>query len=103
MRFLQWLGYCPLFPVKMGDSGPHLAVAFAAIGLLIGLVRASEWKLRADFLSISMLLLLAALLVSSALSGLYSGAAVGTGSIVRVLLFGIAIYCFFYIRNGPVW
>ena len=41
------------------------------------------------------------LLCSSALAVFYSGLDVAAGSLVRVLLFGISVYIFFYSAHGP--
>lgn len=94
-----WL--LPPLPVALGNSGPHIAVLIVAVGLLIGILRLTEWRIRNDSLSIAILTLFAVLLGSISLALIYSGLEVGTGSFVRVLLFAISVYIFFYVRSGP--
>ncbi len=91
----------PPLPIRLGDSGPHIALLFAAAGLWIGLLRFGEWRFRVDFLSIALLALGAILFASVSMAAIYSGVPVAAGSFVRVLLFGIAVYTFLYVRDGP--
>ena len=91
----------PPFPVALGNSGPHIATVFALAGLCVGLVRANEWRVRMDWLAASVLSLLAVLLASVGIAAVNSGIAIAAGSLARVLLFGIGVYVFFYIRDGP--
>ncbi len=94
-----WL--LPPLPVALGNSGPHIAALIAAIGLFIGILRLPEWRIRLDSVSAAILVLFAVLLGSVSLALIYSGPEVAVGSFVRVLLFGISAYLFFYIRSGP--
>jgi O-antigen ligase len=91
----------PPLPIALGQSGPHIALLFAAAGLLIGLLRLPEWRFQADGLTVSLLALFAVLLVSLSWALVYSGLAIAAASFARVLLFGISIYVFLYVRNGP--
>jgi O-antigen ligase len=91
----------PPLPIALGDSGPHIALLVAAAGIFIGLLRLSEWRFRADGLSICILALWSVLALSVSLAAIYSGAAIAAGSLARVLLFGISIYVFLYVRDGP--
>ena len=91
----------PPLPFAIGNSGPQPALVVAAAGVLIGFLRIDEWRIRQDTLAVSMLLLLALLCVSVAFALVYSGLAVGTGSLVRVLLLGIAVYIYLYASWGP--
>jgi O-antigen ligase len=91
----------PPLPIALGDSGPHPAILFAAVGLFAGLLRIREWRFRADPLVISLLLLFAVMLASVATAGLYSDLAIAGASLVRVLLFGICVFVFLYVRDGP--
>jgi O-antigen ligase len=91
----------PPLPIALGDSGPHVAVLAAAAGLLAGLLQLSEWKFRADPVAISLLALLAILMASISMAAIYSGVAIAAGSLARVLLFGISVYVFLYVRDGP--
>lgn len=91
----------PPLPVALGDSGPNVALVFAAAGLFIGILRLSEWRLRADGLSLSLLGLLCVFAASVSLAAIYSGATIAAGSLARVMLFGISVYVFLYTRDGP--
>lgn len=104
----RWLGVffaaallLPPLPVAVGDSGPHIAVAIAAAGLLAGVLRLSEWRIRFDLVSASLALCFLVLLASSVVAVFYSGPWIAAGSLVRVLLFGISVYVFFYTAHGP--
>ncbi len=91
----------PPLPIKLGDSGPHIALLFAAAGLLIGLLRLSEWRFQIDALSGTILALLAIVLASIAMALLYSGLSIAAASLARVFLLGISAYVFLYVRDGP--
>src|SRR5215471_7558276 len=41
----------PPLPIQLGDSGPHIALLFAASGLLVGFLRLSEWRSQIDWLA----------------------------------------------------
>jgi O-antigen ligase len=99
-----WFGAAlllPPLPIELGDSGPHVAMIFALAGLWIGLLRAGEWRLRMDALATALSCFLLALAASVAIAAIYSGIIIAAGSLARVLLFGIAIYVFFFLRDGP--
>ncbi len=91
----------PPLPFRLGDSGPHPALAFAALGLFAGILRLSEWRFRLDALQAWMGLYFLVLLAGVPLALVYSGLAIAAGTLARVLLFGIAVYVFFYVRAGP--
>jgi O-antigen ligase len=91
----------PPLPFALGNSGPHVAVALAALGLLCGALRLPEWRLKRDLLPFAMAVFFLVLLASSALAVFYSGQNVAAGSLARVLLFGIPLYVFFYSAYGP--
>jgi O-antigen ligase len=91
----------PPLPLGLGDSGPHPALVFVALGLLAGLFRLREWHAAPAALNRAFGLFLSILLGSAAEAMLYSGARVGLGSLMRVLLFGISVYVFFYTAYGP--
>src|SRR5690242_13801417 len=59
-RWLAAFFYCalllPPLPIALGDSGPHICLAFAAIGLLAGVLRTPDWQIRRDFLPAAMVL-----------------------------------------------
>jgi O-antigen ligase len=91
----------PPLPFALGNSGPHVGVALAGLGLISGAVRLREWRLKRDLLSFALALFFLLLLCSSALAVFYSGLDVAAGSLMRVLLFGIPVYVFFYRAHGP--
>jgi O-antigen ligase len=91
----------PPLPFAFGDSGPHVAVILAGLGLICGTLRLSEWRLKRDLLAFAMAVFFLVLLASSALAVFYSGLHVAAGSLARVLLFGIPLYVFFYTAYGP--
>ncbi|HLK17986.1 MAG TPA: O-antigen ligase family protein [Bryobacteraceae bacterium] len=91
----------PPLPIALGDSGPHVALLFAAAGLWIGLLRFSEWRFRIDSVSAALLSLLGIFLASVAAAAIYSGPNVAAASLARVVLFGISVYTFVYVRDGP--
>jgi O-antigen ligase len=91
----------PPLPIPIGDSGPHPSLIFAALGLFAGALWAAEWRFEVKSLHLAFIALFAALLVSVAPAAIYSGAVAAAGSAVRVLLFGISVYVFFYTACGP--
>lgn len=91
----------PPLPFALGNSGPHPALIFAAFGLLAGAIRVREWLLPRDLLTFAVSVFFLVLLCSSAVSIFYSEPTVAAGSLARVLLFGIAVYVFFYSARGP--
>src|SRR5579863_3250951 len=91
----------PPLPIHLGDSGPHVAIAAAGAGLFIGLLRLAEWRFQADALALSLIALWAVFAGSIAMAALYSGLAIAAASLSRVMLFGISIYVFLYVRDGP--
>jgi O-antigen ligase len=91
----------PPLPIKLGDSGPHIALLFAAAGLWIGVLRLPEWRFQADALTTSLLILGGIMLSSVGMALLYSGGIIAAGSFARVLLFGISVFIFLYVRHGP--
>ncbi len=104
----RWFaGFCaaslllPRLPIAIGNSSPHAAILFGGLGLWCGLARLSEWRFRVERLSVAMLLFPSVLLVSIPFAAVYSGAEVAAGSLVRVGLFGVAIFTFFFFADGP--
>jgi O-Antigen ligase len=91
----------PPLPVELGNSGPHVAIVFALAGLWIGLLYIVDWRLRMDALACALSGFLFVLAGSVAVAAVESGLAIAAGSLARVLLFGIAIYGFFFVRDGP--
>jgi O-antigen ligase len=91
----------PPLPIHLGDSGPHIALLFAVAGMFIGLLRLSEWRFEIDALAVSMLALIAIAMASLSLALIYSGFLIAAASFARVVLLGISVYVFLYVRNGP--
>jgi O-antigen ligase len=91
----------PPLPLGLGNSGPHPSLIFVALGLLAGLFSLGEWRAPDAPLNRAFGIFFLILLGSGAEAILYSGAAVGLGSLMRVLLFGISVYVFFYAAYGP--
>jgi len=104
-RWLTWFLatalLLPPFPIALGDSGPHVALLFAAAGFAVGLMRIAEWRFQIDAVPVAMLALLAIALSSVGMAVVYSGAVIAAGSLARVCLFGVAVFVFFYVRYGP--
>jgi O-antigen ligase len=101
LLFFAFALLLPPLPIALGGSGPHLAVAVAALGLFAGLLRLSEWRISGDLLNGALLLYLGVLLASVTLAAVYSGPEIAAAALARVLLFGISIYVFFYARAMP--
>jgi O-antigen ligase len=91
----------PPLPIALGDSGPHPCLAIAALGLLAGLIHLPDWRIPTGSLSRSILFLFFVLLLSSALAAIYSGLPIALATVARVMLFGISVYIFFYVTDGP--
>jgi O-antigen ligase len=91
----------PPLPFGVGNSGPHPALVFVVPGLLAGLLRLGDWRAPRAPLNRAFGIFFLILLGSAAEAVFYSGAAVGLGSLMRVLLFGISVYVFFYAACGP--
>jgi O-antigen ligase len=91
----------PPLPIRLGDSGPHIALAVAVFGVFLGFTRLSEWRFRADLLTASLVLYFGVLLASTSVAALYSGPAIAAATLARVVLFGISLYVFFYTAYGP--
>ncbi len=91
----------PPLPFGWGNSGPHPAVVFVVFGLMAGVFSFGQWRVRAAPINRAVGVFFLILLASAAEGVFYSGASVGLGSLVRVLLFGISVYVFFYAAYSP--
>lgn len=91
----------PPLPFGLGNSGPHPAVIFVVLGCLAGVLHPGGWRAPDAPLHRALALFFLILLGSSAEALFYSGAAVGAGSLMRVMLFGVAVYVFFFAACGP--
>jgi hypothetical protein len=101
MGFLICALLLPPLPIAMGNTGPHPSLMFAAIGAFAGTLRMASWRVSAGSLTSAMISYFLVLTASLAPAVWYSGAAVAAASLARVLLFGIALYVFFYTAYGP--
>ncbi len=90
----------PPLPLEIGDAGPHVALLFAAFGLLIGLVHTP--RMPVDRLGSSLIALFTAIAASVAMAAIYSGISIAAASTARAILFGISVYVFFFVRSGCV-
>jgi O-antigen ligase len=91
----------PPLPIPMGDSGPHPCLIFAALGLWLGIARASEWHIPRSGVGAALFALFTVMLLSVGSAAIHSGAAAAASSLARVALFGIPVYVFFYTASAP--
>ena len=91
----------PPLPIPWGDTGPHPSLWFAALGLAAGIFCLDRWSVPLSGLNGALLAFFVVLLFSVAPAALYSGPAVAGGSLVRVGLFAISVYVFFFTAHGP--
>lgn len=91
----------PPLPFAFGNSGPHVSLAIASIGVLCGALRLPQWRVCRNVLTFAFTVFFLWLLFSSGLAVFYSGLAIASSSFIRVLLFGIPVYVFFYTAYGP--
>jgi O-antigen ligase len=90
----------PPLAAPWGDSGPHIAVLFAAVGFVAVLIRGGNWRGRWLPLDLALVSYAAALALSVGFAAIYSGAAMAANSAVRVALFGISLLVYFGSRAG---
>ena len=91
----------PPLPIALGNSGPHICLFFAALGLFAGIFWFGRWRIPASALNGALAGLFIVLLASLAPAAIYSGAAVAAGSLARLFLFAIALYVFLFTAHGP--
>ena len=92
----------PPLPIAIGDTGPHSALAVAALGLFAGMLRLREWDLRRwRFGAGNGSPCSRCCFRASRSRPCIQVSRVAAGSLARVLLFGIAVYMFFYVAYGP--
>jgi hypothetical protein len=104
----RWIGafittaiLLPPLPIPLGDSGPHPSLLFAAFGVLAGALYIRQWRITAGPLERALVCLFLILLASTGIAALYSGPALATATLARVLLFGIGVYLFFFTAYMP--
>ncbi len=91
----------PPLPIAFGNSGPHPALAVAAIGVIIGIARLGDWRFERGLLPGSIVAFFAMLTISVAAAAIYSGTDLAIESLARVALASISAYVFFYASTGP--
>jgi O-antigen ligase len=99
--FLGMALLLPPLPLSLGDAGPHPSLFAAAIGVWAGLARLSAWTLRRRSIALAFVSLTFALLLSVPMAAIYSGWRLALESAVRICLFLISVYSFFYLADGP--
>ena len=92
----------PPLPIALGDSGPHLCLLFAAVGLLLGVMSLSALAHPAMRPERRLHRVIRRALCQRCDGALHSGGAVAAASFARVALLGISVYIFFYTAYGPV-
>jgi len=96
IAFLVSAVVLPPLPIPMGDSGPHPALLFAAFGVFAGVLYLREWRIQIGLVECALLALFAILFASTALAALYSGGALALQTVMRVLLFAVGVYVYFF-------
>jgi hypothetical protein len=91
----------PPLPIALGDTGPHPALIFGALGLFAGLMRMADWSGRPTSLDCAIASYFLILMASLAPALWHAGAAIAAASLARVLLFGLGPYVYFYSVRGP--
>jgi hypothetical protein len=94
--FLATALLLPPLPIAIGDSGPHVCLLFAALGLFAGV----QLDIRGP--GAPLIALFGVLLASVAPAAWYSGLAAAAGSLARVALFGISVWIYFSPREGAL-
>jgi hypothetical protein len=93
--FLATALLLPPLPVAIGDSGPHLCLGFAALGVLAAAVWGRQWRLDLAGPGAALVALFGVLLVSVAFAAWRSGPIPAAGSLARVVLFGVSVLVYF--------
>jgi hypothetical protein len=91
----------PPLPIAFGNSGPHPALIFAALGVVVGFLRLDEWRFRRGLLPATLILFFAMLAISVGPAALYSGPEIALQTLARAGLAGISVWVFFYVAMGP--
>jgi O-antigen ligase len=90
----------PPLPIAIGDSGPHVCLLFAALGVFDALLWGREWRIGIGGPGAALVALAGMMLASVASAAWNSGAVAAAGSLARVGLFGISLLVFFSPRDG---
>lgn len=99
--FLCALIVLPPLPIPVGDSGVHPALGLFTLGLFLSALSLHRWDRRVSPTGAALVAFTGVLLVSVFCAVTISGIGIAMGSFVRVLLFAIGPFTFFYATNGP--
>ena len=91
----------PPLPLPGGDTGPHASVVLAAIGVLAGMAKLDQWRIRWTPVHTAFATMSFAMLVSLGFAALYSGIEIAGASAARAALFFIGVYVYFTSAGGP--
>ena len=91
----------PPLPLPGGDTGPHPSVVLAAIGVLAGMAKLGQWRLRWTPVHTAFAAIGFAMLASLGFAALYSGVEIAGASAARAALFFIGVYVYFTSAGGP--
>jgi O-antigen ligase len=100
--FLATALLLPPLPIAIGDSGPHICLLFAALGLLSAAIWSPKWNLDLTGPGAALVALFGILLASVASAAWHSGIPVAAASFARVALFGISLVIYFSPRDGSL-
>jgi O-antigen ligase len=100
--FLATALLLPPLPVAIGDSGPHICLLFAALGLLSMAIWSPEWNLDLSGPGAALVAIFGILLASVASAAWHSGIPVAAASFARVALFGVSLLVYFSPRQGAL-
>jgi hypothetical protein len=100
--FLATALLLPPLPIAIGDSGPHVSLVFAALGVLAAMLWGREWRIEIAGPWAALFALFGVLLASVASAAWNSGAVAAAGSFARVALFGISVLVFFAPHAGSL-
>ena len=98
--FLATALLLPPLPIPIGDSGPHLCLLFAVLGLFAAALSPNSWRIDPSGPAAALVTLTGILLASVASAAWHSGLPAAAGSLARVGLFGISLLVFFSPREG---
>jgi hypothetical protein len=100
--FLATALLLPPLPIAIGDSGPHVSLVFAALGVFAAIVWGREWRIEIAGPGAALFALFGVLLASVASAAWNSGSTAAAGSFARVALFGISVLVFFAPHAGSL-
>ena len=102
-----WIGFAvatlllPPFPLELGNTGPHLALLFAVLGIWAGVIRLGEWRIRPDTVTVLLVVFTVWLSATALVGAWYTGVTIALLSLARVGLFGIGVWIYLFVVHGP--